>query len=161
MAGQQALPAPARSWVHRPGRRQEFVSFKHGAGRRQPARPPLPLCAASAATAGEEGKLLQSAIRNISAFAAPGLRRPTRPFPLPLGQRRCCPPSPRLLLPCAHRYWELLEKQQPVSHRAAGSPGPEGVAMAMHPRCSMQSKNWVTLLGAGGRCGCLTHAWVP
>lgn len=150
---------PAQSWLQRPRRRRELVPFKHGAGRRQPAWPPLPLRAASAVTAGEEGKLLQGAIRNISAFAAPGLRRPTRALPPARGPAALPPPEPPA--PAALRgpiLGELLETQQPVCH---GEPRYRGVAAATRPRCSVWSTGWVAPMGARGCCGGPTRVWVP
>lgn len=130
MAGQQAAACPRhRAGSAGQGAGRSSSPLNTVRGQRQPAWPPLPLRAASATTAGEEGKLLQGTIRNISAFAAPRLHGPTRALPPARGPGPAAllPPEPPAPAPLhSPILGELLEKQQPVFRRAAGSLGPGG-----------------------------------
>ena len=114
MAGQQAAACPRhRAGSTGQGTGRSLSPLNTAQGRRQLARPPLPLRAASTATTGEEGKLLQGMIRNISAFAAPGLCRPTRALPPACGPGPAAPLPPEPLAPASLRspiLGELLEK---------------------------------------------------
>lgn len=150
-AGQQAAACPQHRAVPiGQGAGRSLSPLKTAQGQRQLAWPPLPLHAGSTVTAGEEGKLLQGTIRNISAFAAPGLCCLTRALPPAHG------PGPAALLPpeptaptSLHSpiLRELLEKQQPTSHGAAGRLGPGG----WQRRCTLGTQY-------RAKTGC--HPWV-
>lgn len=109
--------------------------------------------------------MLQGAIRNISAFAGLGPRGPTRALPpaCGLGPAALQPPprAPSSHSPALADTGRITGKATARVPRGSGKPGCWGVVAAMHPPCSIQSKNWVAPLGAWGCCGCPTHIWVP
>lgn len=96
--------------------------------------------------------MLQGAIRNIRAFAVPGLCSLTRalpPAPCAGAGAAAAPqaPSSRSSVPIDTR--RVTGKATAHVPLGSGEPGPCEAAAVMHPRCSIQNKTWVAHPGAG------------
>jgi len=97
--------------------------------------------------------LLQGAIRNISAFTAPGLRGQTSALPPARGPGPAAPLPPEPPAPAPRRspiLGELLEKQQPVCRQAAGSVG---LGAGVGDPLLVPSENWVAQRVRRGAAG--------
>lgn len=148
--------SPAQSWGHRPGRRQELVSFKHS------ARPKAAGLAATSPACSERrdrrrggevaARLDKKYQRFHSAWAVQPDKGPS-PCPWAGADGAAAPRAPSSHSPVLADTGRVTGKA--TAHVPQGTQV-LGEAAVMHPWCSIQSINWVHR----DACGCSTHIWV-